>query len=554
MKTAFDYCNLLDDQNWQDLEAKFDPEGQSRILAQLLQTFRDSGAKQYLVETAYIDRDFSAAYSAFYSTLYRQRSKFCSRVHFFSEDIESFLGDLTKEELATGLEAANDRYLGHVVIRPLSHAPVGSGIVATAAFERPGTQIDVRSDFKVHLLGAELKLTGIPVTEQDRRTGACAQSTIWTAGRHLQNRYAIPWFSITDITEAALKPAESMVSRSLPAGSEYLTDDSMVRALRTMGEHPIVYGREEDGWVEHPRRTISRYLDSGIPVIVGLQRGEGIGHAVVAVGSRLSVNPLRPSKDGAIMGDRLSEILVNDDQAGVYVPMAVERPARGAAGAAEPAGEADHARYDLDDAIFLIVPLPNKVFLKAETAETLARDKVAHVVRTRSEHLKDGGVTVPVDEWPVDPAFYATPVSNLVARTYLTLGWKYKQRLMRNLVPEQLKEEVTSMQLPRYVWVTEFSLAEDVVDLDPCNRRVRGHVLIDATGSNHEDPVLLTHVPGIIMAEVFEPDSSGPEMQTRLYVLMEDSPYHPKMRGRRDFKACEVPAVQPANDTDQIAA
>jgi len=54
---------------------------------------------------------------------------------------------------------------------------------------------------------------------------------------------------------------------------------------------------------------------------------------------------------------------------------------------------------------------------------------------------------------------------------------------MRNGVPEELKDEMSWVQLPRYVWVTEFSLPADVVDLDPCLRRVRAHVVVDATGT-----------------------------------------------------------------------
>lgn len=541
MEASFEFADLASDRDWTNLQEDIDPEGGSRIIAQVLQTFRDCGARQFLEESTYIDRDFSASYSAFYSTLFRPRPKFCRRIHFFDADMSEVLEAESKLMLADGLEAGNGSYMGHVVVRPLAHAPVGSAIVSSRHFEAPEIRIDVRSEFKVHLLGAELTVTGIPVTEQDRRTGACAQSAIWTTGRHLQNRYAMPWYSVADINEAALKLADSTVSRSLPAGSEYLTDDGMVRALRAMGEHPIVYSPDADGqWVEHPRRTIARYLDSGIPVIVGMRRGEGIGHAVVAVGVSLANARSRTPKGGATAGDRIDRILVNDDQAGVYVPLPVGRPVRSPN--APDAADEDGA-YTLDDASFLIVPLPNKVYMKADTAETLARDKIAFVKRNRARYLAETASEMSVDDWHVDDAFYASPPSDLVARTYLTLGWKYKQRLMRNLVAEQVKDDVTSMQLPRYVWVTEFSLPADVAPLDPCRQTVRGHVLIDATGSSHEDAVLLTHIPGIVLTQVFDPAGPPLETTTRLHVLTSDATYHPKIRGQRDFSICVPPGA-----------
>ncbi|EZP49948.1 hypothetical protein [Sphingomonas sp. RIT328] len=557
MRAEFDYSDLKSDRNWDDLRKDLDRNGESRVLPQLLRTFRECGAVQCLEETAYIDRDFSDAFANFYSTLYRQRPRFCRRIHFFAVDVGPALSAPTKGETARELEAATEHYLGHIVIRPLGHAPVGSAIVSTSHFEKPGTEIAVRSDFRVHVLGAELVVKGVPVTEQDKRTGACAQATIWTAGRHFHNRYAMPWFSITDITEAALTPTDSFLARSLPAGSDYLTDDNMVRALRAMGEFPIFYGSDgETGWDEHPRRKITRYLDSGIPVIVGLRRGEGVGHAVIAVGTRLGGTHAGSSpKYGATTGDRVEHILVHDDQRGVYLPLAVgKQSTSNAAPCGEDRGPDD---YTLDDALFLIVPLPNKVFIKAEVAETLARDKVSRVAKNRAQHLRDEHPGLSLEDWAVDPAFYATAANDLVARTYLTLGWKYKRRLMRNMVDEELKNEVSGMQLPRYVWVTEFSLKDDVADTDPCRRRVRSHVLIDATGSGYEDPVLVTHLPGIILAETFDPAEPGSPTRTKLHVLLEDAPYFPKVRGWGDYDTCAVdPAPGPtaANDGDLKAA
>jgi hypothetical protein len=544
MLTEFDYATLTSAGAWTGLRADLDPKAGSRILPQILDTFRKCGAVQYIEETAYLDRDFSAAYSSFYSTLYRLRTKLCRRVHFFSADVSRHLGrDVAKIDTAKGLEGDAKHYLGNIVIRPLPHSPLGSAIVSTDHFETLGTTISVRSDFKVHLLGAELTIRGTPVTEQDKRTGACAQATIWAAGRHLHNKHAMPWFSITDITEAALSLTDSLLARSLPAGSEYLTDDTMVRALRAMGAHPITYSVDEKD--ENPRRTIARYIDSGIPVIVGLGRGTGIGHAVVVVGSVASkTHPVTKNKQPAAMGDRVKNFLVNDDQRGIYLALPAGRPSTVRAASGSDDIEDADGTYSLDEAKFLIVPLPNKVFIRARIAETLARDKISSLTAQRAEHVKNAYPELPFENWKGDPEFYATDTFDLVARTYLTHGWKYKQRLMRNMVAEELKDEVTGIQLPRYVWVTEFSLPKDVADPDPCKRLVRAHVVIDATGgtSEHEDAVIISHLPGIIVANPSDPFT---ETKLRTRVLLADNAYFPKVRGERGFDMC---ATAPAAD------
>lgn len=531
MQYECEYADLASDNDWAGLKEDLNPKALSATLGGLLDTFRGLGATLIVEETAYVDRDFSAAYASFYASLFQIRVKFCRRIHFFASPLEEVWNAPTKIDMARQLEAASPHYLGNIVIRPVSHAPVGSCIVSATHFTAPGVEIAVRSRFKVHLLGAELEVDGIPVTEQDTRTGACAQATIWAAGRHLHNRHATPWFSTNDITDAALKPTDSQLARSLPAGSDFLTADNMVRALRAMGEHPIVYGRDDaDNWEEPPERTIARYVDSGIPVIVTMQRGNEMGHAVVAVGSVSSVGGVIGPAADRTTAATITHFIVNDDQRGAYVRLPVAADA------------AQDGELTLADAMFLIVPLPNKVFLKAEVAETLARDKVQAVFAERSTYVRRAR-KMALKNWRVDPTFYAADVKNLVARTYLTYGWKYKHRLMRNTVAEELKEEMSWVQLPRYVWVTEFSLPNEASDADPCKRKVRAHVVIDATGSRYDDCVLLIHLPGIVISQSFDPSRPDVEPVTTLQVLEGDQPYYPKIRGWRDFNGCVVAPI-----------
>lgn len=536
--------------DWAKLRADLDPKGRSRILEGLLAAFRAAGARRLIEESAYIDRDFSSAYSSFYSTLYRQRPKYCRRLHFFASQLKRVVDAADEGEAAAMLEAASDDYLGYIVVRPLAHAPVSHAIVSSRHGLQPGVDISIRSIYQVHLLGAVLTVEGAPLTEQDTITGSCAQATLWVAGRHLHNRHGMGWFSVADITELAVKPIDSFLSKSLPIGSESLSDDNMVRALRAMGEHPVVYKPESEHgpWTMPPARTIAQYLDSGVPVIVGLRKGTGLGHAVVAVGSVVDPSATIGGEEPA-PSDRITHFIVNDDQRGPYQRLAVQAPVTEPPSGhphedaeppppAEDEGDGDeNSDFTLANAIFLIVPLPSKVFLTAETAEAIARDKVESIFKDRARILQMGKAP---KGWNVDPEFYGTPAEDLPARTYLTMGWKHKQRMIRNAVAPEIKVEMNLTHLPRYVWVTEFSLPNDTCSLDPCQRRVRGHVLVDATGNRHDDrAVLMTHVPGILTGQRLAAGAAGEEDWVR--VLPQDSPYFPKVRGWADFRACELP-------------
>lgn len=582
MLCDYQYSDMAAD-DWSALEEELDPKGKSNLLPGLLAAFREAGAVHFLEETAYIDRDYSAAYSQFYSTLHRQRPKFCRRIHFFAAQMESIWLEEDSQIVAERLQAeAQDCYLGYLIIRPVVHAPVSHALLSSNHIKNPGVQITVRSTYRVHLLGAELLVEGVPVTEQDKLTGACAQATLWSAARHFHNRHATPWFSITDITDAAVKPTDSLLSSALPAGSESLSDDNMVRALRAMGEHPIVYTRrqpeeeltfpdpedsetesepsaaaDELRWETAPVHTLCQYLDSGIPVLIGLQKGKQLGHAVMAVG--YVVETTRPHCEEAAASDLISHIIVHDDQRGPYRHLALEPPKKveGTASNAlkgtsntNASGETkrDGPVYTLEDTIFLIVPLPNKVFLKAEIAETLARDEVATIFKHRKDILKFGLANKQARaSWKADDDVHGVEPAALVARTYLTLGWKYRQRMVSNRAPEAVKEAIHSLHLPRYVWVVEFGLPQDFEPEDPCDQRIRGHVLIDATGNRFDDhAVLLAHLPGIVMSEhhemMFDQAEDNNrfviEDNTHLVVFGDDQPYFPKIRGLKDYKSC----------------
>ena len=141
-----------------------------------------------------------------------------------------------------------------------------------------------------------------------------------------------------------------------------------------------------------------------------------------------------------------------------------------------------------EDAVYSVTPLPGKVFMTGEVAETLSRDFLASCVERIEEYrelarMRAGEGSAALGKAiAVDPSFFAVSPSRLVARTYLTYGWRYKGRTLRNRLPDIFKFEIFRHQYPRYVWVTEFSLPDDLRGFDQCQRKVRAHVVVDATG------------------------------------------------------------------------
>jgi len=539
MRSGYAVYRPSNDQEWIELARQLNGGQPNLLLDNLIDRLHgEGGAQSVLLERNYIDREFSAAYSAFYSTLFRPYRKHCSRVHFFASDVSGLMADLGPAERVALLEGARTSYLGNIVLRPLTHAPISSAHISTAALAGgPLQETGVRSKFRCHVMGVDFSVEAMPLTQQDTRIGACAQAVIWMSGRHFHNRFGAPWYSMPDITSNALNPADNIITRSLPAGSDFLTPDNMIRALRSMGRHPVMYAPDyspQGGEVwrsVNPRHVVARYVDSGIPVILGMQQaGTAIGHAVVAVGFERQDSPdISTLGQHPNAGDFLNRFLVNDDQRGSYCRL--------------PLADIPTANYPFcfdRDIKYLMVALPEKVFVTAEVAELISRDMVNQVGTQRISLAQQVAGTGGI--WDVAPAFYASlAAGQLVARTYLTYGWKYKARALRNSAPERLTRELMLTEFPRYVWVTEFSEPAQAAHPDPCQRLIRGHAVVDATGSRFWDSVLLVDLPGLSV--FWHCDTERPMAPVSIAVRADQNsaPYFPKIRGSLDYSACQVP-------------
>ncbi len=541
MRSDFAVFRPSSQQEWAELALRLNGGVPNHLLDALFDRLSGEGAAvSVLLERNYIDRDFSAAYAAFYASLFRPYRKHCSRAHFFASDVSDIMALQSPVERMERLDAQAGSYLGNIVLRPLTHAPVSSAHISIDALAgQPEEEIGVRSNFRFHVMGVELSVEAMPLTQQDTRIGACAQATIWMAGRHFHSQYGAPWFSMPDISALALSPADNIITRSLPAGSDFLTADNMIRALRTMGRHPVMYAPDTVAgnpvWqTVTPQQVVARYVDSGIPVILGMQDASGgVGHGVVAVGMvRDGAADLASMPARATTAEFCSHILVNDDQRGPYCRL----PIRGGA-------SADYPFCFETDIRYLIVAMPEKVFITAEVAELIAVDMAKRIASQRVQLAQQ---VQAIGDWDVAPDFYASVLADeVVARTYLTYGWKYKARALRNATPDRFTNELILSEFPRYVWVTELSDRTASASVDPCGRSIRGHICVDATGSRFWESVLVADLPGLSLFWHFDSERPATPVSLAIRADKDEGSYTAKIRGSIDYSMCAAPATTP---------
>lgn len=537
---AITYQPLTSDSEWGAIRAAISTRSIPAVVG-VINHLRSAGAVFAIIESEYLDRDYTAEFGAFYSKVFKRHTKVCQRLHFFKKPVASASSSATANQVLDELEelSKGGDYLGFVVARPVPHAPLGRVNVATPLSPAASTCSDVlvRSDQRIHLMGAELSVVGVPFTQQDARLGACAQAAIWMCARHFHEKHRGPWASIPDITEAASKPTDQILSQSLPAGSEGLGLDNMVRALRWLGREPLLYSAthlhpttSKPVWPQQANRAaiIERYIDSGIPVILIVapwQPSQRVAHAIVVTGHTRKTFATSPSLGArATRASFCDHFLVHDDQRGPYLRLPI---VQGTPHYQTP--------YSLDDVFSIIVPLPGKVFAKAESTERIARD-----------HLQKY-----CTNWPSLKAAYsqylATSVgagdtfvrlfsqNDIVARTYLTYGWKYKARLLKSYGAAELKETVQNHDFPRFVWVTEFGSAASFNQVDESSVRIEAHCVqdatSDATSSEFWDSKCIFHAPGLIWTWSHDPTNQFGEYKEVIVPVRDELPYGMKIRG-----------------------
>ena len=527
---------LLNDAHWRDLENALHPSGKLESVTNIVSHLRLANARSVLVEEEYLDRDFTDEFSKFYSTVFRRYQKTCKRYHFFDNNVGDILQETQPQRLAERLEDAGEKghYLGFIVVRPLSHAPLGR-VVLVAPTDPDGmrSHLLAKAKFHVHFLGAELSIVGSIFTQQDSRVGACAQAAIWAAGRLFYETDHGPWFSTADITAAASKPTDSTVSQSLPAGSGGLNINNMLRALHAMDREPLSYMASKIDSVQDPilveweetlkpHEVIYRYVDSGIPVILVLApwaNDQGMWHAVVAVGHTLREH----GEDHALprkstRAEFCECFLVNDDQRGTTLRMPISANC-----------SIGQTPYCVDKHVaYIIAPLPRKVFIQAEAAEQIAWE-LLDLYRKLWDVVKQNYPEISNSIAGGDRFCDLVEAGAIVARTYLTNGWEYKRRLLRSSIGSSAKQAIIRQDLPRYVWITEFSDFGNLNSVDPTARRILSHSVIDGTSSNFWHGVSLFHGPGLVSRWYHDSGNPYGDYLHEVSIVADESPYEPRI-------------------------
>jgi len=397
----------------------------------------DTGTTMVEVEP-YIDLDYHDEFSNFYAYTFKPPPARCERLHLWMDA---------------------DRYLGYASIRPVPGSPICRSILTPA----PGAEyVTCRVQGDARPFGDQRRVHGFPFLGQDSQYSRCAHAAVWMVSyyHHLANR--TPRYYLSDIVKAAEQHEYERVTPS--AG---LTDTQVGVACNRLGVPARQYTRDGDNGESGDglKAIITRYLDSGIPIILcwwdGVSR---LKHMTVAIGYR------RPDTQAL-------EVVQHDDLSGAY------------------------SFKRLDGKLHSIfVPIPERVYLSGHAAAQFAEQQWESIEEGLPPERRD-----PLGSY-----------DRLDIRTYLTHSRRYKSLLGIREVGPDMHSRFRMADFPRWIWVAE------IHDVARRQRREHDHVIgelvIDATSDRHNPRMIVGAAPGELLvwgdmagepADRFQTDSSN---------------------------------------------
>ncbi len=402
-----------------------------------------------VIEYPYVDKVYRDSYYNYYSSKHMPYKRDCIRVSLFSAEVKSedFL-DARKHQT---LQA---NYRGFFVLRPTINALFGRAVISPEAFDECDYKI-CKCKAESLVYGVKLLTEGFPHSSQDEETIQCAETTVWAIMEYFGTKYADYRPTLPSKIHKALE--RFSYERQIP--SDGLTMSQISFALKEFGFATRIYSKGSYG--NEIYSIIDSYVESGIPVIVGLQSGE-MGHVIIAIGKQYKEkcdwSQITKSKFLA-QGDEVeyyeatkipTKYIVQDDNMPPYEIVSLESPG-------EHYEDAESQKYEIDS---IVVPLYPKIYLEAVVAKELALQIV------KDETL---GFKFPAE---------------FVFRSFLASSRSFKSQIASNQeMNATLKYNVLATKMPKFIWCAEFYSKEGY---NTKEKEALGLIVLDATEANKE--------------------------------------------------------------------
>lgn len=456
-----------------------------------------------IIENNYVDRIYRDCYYSHFSGKHFEYNRYCKRILFFSGKQKDAIKSLDADAL-------NSSFLGSMVIKPIINGAIGKTLLSPKVFYSDNNMNNyVRvSEYKISFCGIYLKIKAFPYSMQDRETLSCAEVTILNIMDYYSNNYSdYKYILPSDIYNII---SNSGFERPLPTTGMSYTMIS--KLLLEFGFFPKLYVANEGYTDEQIRRILSYYIESAIPVAVGLQYRAGYNHSIVCIGhgdakeDQLTKELYRTfeTDDGtksenlfiADTANSHNELIVMDDNIGPYSSYQFCREEKNKLSTKKDSllfGKTLSNGVDTSSKILCIaVPLYKRMHMDAENARYICIEVLKDRKCSFKKYVQKGlGTEI------------GTINSPIVMRLFLASSKKFLHERMKTLPNNHvLRKLYKTSYLPKFIWVCElFSISSYK------NQEVLGEIILDATASATEhasDSIISIFYPHLICSRTRE--------------------------------------------------
>lgn len=420
-----------------------------------------------LYEPIYVDKVFRDSYYLFYAGKYNHIERDCKRLAFFKGNLDETVFYSKSHQDTT---AVSENFVGIMILKPLNRGRMGRTILDPTKLKIPANHLRT-TEFEFIVADLPLKIKAFPFSSQDGETMTCAETTVWNIVEYFANRYSdYKTILASDIT----KTLENVsLERSLPTRG--LPYDRVSQLLKCFGFSPRKY--TNDGWekVEF-KRAFHYYIESGIPIAVGVKASPNIYHSIVCIGhgkqrQNYSKEILTnidefniPYVDSA---DLYNDYVIMDDNQAPYKVQSYD----------------GLTKYDEPEVKTFVVPLYKRIFLEAQDAKKIVLKILSH---KNLSFLK----MLPRMEEKIDED------NPLIFRLFLTSSRRFKS-FRENNEQNDFKVGLYDTALyPKFVWVAELFTKSSYE-----KNQAYGEIIIDATAARNssveESVIMLRYLSNI---------------------------------------------------------
>lgn len=451
-----------------------------KILWELL---KDLPLLTIVTEYYYVDRVYRDSYYTHYSGKHFEYSRYCKRVFIFGGNITS---QYACEISSIPTEILQKEFIGCVVLRPLDFGKIGRTLLNPAYFKESEDAYIRYAEYDVSMFGKRLKIKAFPYSMQDEETTSCAEITIinlldYFSKRYPEYKYLLP----SDIIAIAMR---NSYDRKLPTkGLDY---QLISKVFMEAGFYPVLYNITRMTDSSKFKRILHYYIESGIPIAVGVDVNADLRHSIICVGHGQMAKDRIGAKQYSIQDeyDADHRIWIMDSADTVFQYIVMDDH------------EKPYSKYEWVDGRIdkfgpytpenILVPLYKRMFLEASDAYDICTSVLV-------DH--DFGIQRVIPD-------IGTMDNPFMIRLFMASARGLKKNRIECFSEKnaQVREYYINTPFPRFVWVCELYLKEDYPD------KCIGEIIIDATAapSAKSGSVIILHYPNAILFKLPTENSS----------------------------------------------